>query len=391
MLIRVVFFSLFLSATVAHGKEPTRKLEKQKLATQLITSSPQQEARHMLLAMKMLSVPATFDHRARKNASASRIEQIALTGKYQKKDQHQKNQNKPSLDKHASDQVRDKPASTIKIHRSINRTKNKPKNKQAYCLGGNYRALAKKAKKYQASITRYSKKYGVSHALIKAIITAESCFNAKAVSPKGAQGLMQLMPPTAKRFGVKDSFNTDSNIKAGTNYLKFLLDYYEEDMLNVIAAYNAGEGTVDKYKGIPPYKETRQYVSKVAALYKLYSQGKGILTKASVSSLSPDLAKTIFIPRALPKSRFSPYKGRARNIEHGQCANRTGSRLRKTTRVEGGDGIWQRIYVVRHGDTLMRVMQRTGIHKNKIMQMNGLRSRSRLKAGQELLVWECRK
>jgi len=363
-----IFVIFFLCAGMIAQAEQTAG----KTARQIVTGSHQEE-QHMLLAMQMLTDPSTFNNKPRKKSSGSRIKQ------------------KVSSARGANNQLRDKPASSAKIISSLNRVKNKPGKKQTYCLGRDYQALAKKAEKYQASIVKYSKKYGVSQSLIKAIITAESCFNAKAVSPKGAQGLMQLMPPTAKRFGVTDSFNTDLNIKAGTNYLKFLLEYFEEDILHAIAAYNAGEGAVDKYKGIPPYKETRNYVTKVAALYKLYSQGNGVITRASVKKVSPTLAKTIFIPRALPRSRFSPYKGRARNIEHGQCANRTGSRLRKTTRVEGGNGIWQRIYIAQNGDTLMRVMQKTGVHKSKIMQMNGLRSRARLKAGQELLVWECRK
>ncbi len=272
----------------------------------------------------------------------------------------------------------------------------KKKSKKAltvnYCLGGSYDKLALRAKKYQKIISKYSQKYDVSESLIKAIITAESCFNNKAESPKGAQGLMQLMPATAKRFGTNDSFDSDQNIKAGTRYLKFLLAYYEEDFLNAIAAYNAGEGAVDKYKGIPPYNETRVYVSKVASLYKLFTQGGGKLTSGSVASThNKQLQESIFVPRAMPRSRFSPYKGRAKNISHGQCANRTSTRLKKSTQVEGGNGIWQRIYTARRGDTLTRVMQRTGIHKSKIAQMNGLRSRAKLKEGQRILVWECRK
>ncbi len=360
MFLRLFFISFLCAGQVAYGEEATRQSTSER-----ITGSHQQEQK-LLLSMQMLTDISTLYHQSQNEA-------------------------KRSHPKKTHSKIAKNTVSPGKYDRSLLRVTTKTGIKQTYCLGRDYEALAKKAKKYQASIVKYSRKYGVSESLIKAIITAESCFNAKAVSPKGAQGLMQLMPPTAKRFGVTDSFNTDLNIKAGTNYLKFLLEYFEEDILHAIAAYNAGEGAVDKYKGIPPYKETRQYVTKVAALYKLYSQGTGVLTKASVTKLSPGLAKTIFVPRALPKSRFSPYKDRARNIEHGQCANRTGTRLRKSTRVESGNGIWQRVYIVQKGDTLMRVMQKTGVHKHKIMQMNGLRSRARLKAGQELLVWECRK
>jgi len=268
----------------------------------------------------------------------------------------------------------------------------KAKKKLSYCLDGSYKKLAQKVKKHQKSITAYSRKYAVSESLIKAIITAESCFNERAVSPKGAHGLMQLMPATAKRFGVTDRFNADLNIKAGTRYLQFLLDYYEEDILNAIAAYNAGEGAVDKYKGIPPYNETKLYVRKVAALYKLYSQGGGQLNASLVSLLNDrSLKKSVFMPRAMYRSRFSPYRGRSKNITWGRCANRTSTHLKQSTKVQSGRGVWQRIYIAQRGDTLLRVMQKTGIHKNKIAQMNGLRSRAKLKPGQRLLVWECRK
>ena len=269
-----------------------------------------------------------------------------------------------------------------------------------YCLGGSYKALAKVTKKYEVPINKYSKKYGVSKALIKAVITAESCFNPRALSPKGAQGLMQLMPATAKRFGVTDRYNPDLNIKAGTNYLKFLLKYFKNDMIRVIAAYNAGEGAVNKYKGIPPYKETKNYVRKVATLYTLFSNGKGVLTaealkasllKINLPSTPEEIRRIIFVPRAMPSSRFSPYKNRLRNIARGNCANRTSTRLKKSTVVEGGDGIWQRIYNAKEGETLSQVMRKTGIHKLKIAQMNGIRPRTKLKMGQRLLVWECRK
>jgi len=261
--------------------------------------------------------------------------------------------------------------------------------KTSFCLGSNYDAFKKRTSKYDASINKYASKYGISTALIKSVITAESCFNPKAVSPKGAQGLMQLMPATAERFGVKDSFDTDANIRGGTRYLKFLLEYFEDDLLDAIAAYNAGEGTVKKYKGIPPYKETRQYVSKVSTLYKYYSkEGNETIYNDFKSG---DYAKTFFIPRAMPKSRFSPYKNRKRNISRGQCQNRTSTRIRQSTKVMSGNGVWQRIYTAKKGDTLTHITSKTGVHKRKLMQMNGLSSRARLKDGQEILVWECRK
>jgi len=285
--------------------------------------------------------------------------------------------------------IKRKTAKKPKITKKANVKKNHLKG--MVCLGGSYKKLVQRSQKYHQSIVKYSKKYDISVSLIKAIITAESCFNERALSPKGAQGLMQLMPPTAKRFGVKNSFNADANIQGGVRYLRYLLNYFDNDLLYVIAAYNAGEGAVDKYKGIPPYDETRKYTYKVAALYELYSQGDGIISTALLARAKRKLGASIFRPRAMPRSRYSPYKNRKRNIEYGHCAKPLSTRLRKSTRSKRGNGFRQRIYVAKRGDTLMRVMQKTGVHKLKLMQMNGLSSRARLKRGQRLLVWQCRK
>jgi soluble lytic murein transglycosylase-like protein len=101
------------------------------------------------------------------------------------------------------------------------------------------------------------------------MIRAESNYNSHAVSPKGAMGMMQLIPATAKRFGVANPFDTRENIEGGVKYLRFLLDYYKDDYPKAIAAYNAGENAVDKYHGIPPYAETQNYVLRVAGNLKV--------------------------------------------------------------------------------------------------------------------------
>jgi soluble lytic murein transglycosylase-like protein len=109
---------------------------------------------------------------------------------------------------------------------------------------------------------------GVDTYLARAIIQAESAFNYQARSRAGALGLMQLIPATAERFGVSDPFDPKQNIQGGVKYLRWLSDYYKGDLEKVVAAYNAGEGAVDRYKGIPPFKETRAYVPKVLGLYR---------------------------------------------------------------------------------------------------------------------------
>lgn len=121
---------------------------------------------------------------------------------------------------------------------------------------------------FNAIIDSAARKFGVNASLIRAVIHAESNFNQFARSPVGAQGLMQLMPATARRFGVTNSFDPDQNINAGTQYLSWLLKRFNGNEQLAIAGYNAGEGNIDKYRGIPPFKETRNYVVRVMGLYK---------------------------------------------------------------------------------------------------------------------------
>ena len=129
--------------------------------------------------------------------------------------------------------------------------------------------------------------YKVDAKLVLSIITAESNFKINAKSNADAHGLMQLIPATADRFNVKNAYNASQNIKGGVAYLRWLLSYFRGDVTLAVAAYNAGEGAVDKYKGIPPYKETRGYVKKVMALY----QTKRHDFDASITGASPALKK----------------------------------------------------------------------------------------------------
>jgi soluble lytic murein transglycosylase-like protein len=116
-------------------------------------------------------------------------------------------------------------------------------------------------------IFRAGQKEGVDPRFIHAVIKQESKYNPKAVSHVGAEGLMQMMPPTAKRFGLKDPFDATANVEAGTKYLKWLLKRFDGDVSLALAGYNAGEGSVDKYNGVPPYKETQNYVKKIVSNY----------------------------------------------------------------------------------------------------------------------------
>jgi len=120
---------------------------------------------------------------------------------------------------------------------------------------------------YGDEIRAASEHHGVSADLVAALVRHESAFDRYAVSHKGARGLMQLMPATAKRFGLRDDehFVAERNLDAGTKYLRWLLDRYEGDAVLALAAYNAGEGTVARYGGVPPFRETREYLKRIYA------------------------------------------------------------------------------------------------------------------------------
>jgi hypothetical protein len=131
--------------------------------------------------------------------------------------------------------------------------------------------LDRHAKLFKAA----AKATGVDDAWLRAIAHAESGFDAKAISPKGAQGVMQLMPAVATEYGVTDPFVPAQSIDAGARYMKSLLRRYHGDRTLAAAAYNAGIGTVARYKGVPPYAETRVYIDKVLTLYERYREAMG--------------------------------------------------------------------------------------------------------------------
>jgi len=129
-------------------------------------------------------------------------------------------------------------------------------------------------------VSEAADKHGVDSDFIQSVIRQESSGNAKAVSRAGARGLMQLMPGTAAQLGVKDSFSPEQNVHGGTQYLKELLERYNGDAVKALAAYNAGPAAVDRYKGVPPYRETRQYVQRIV---RDYNKSKASATKAKTA------------------------------------------------------------------------------------------------------------
>lgn len=118
-----------------------------------------------------------------------------------------------------------------------------------------------------AVVNRLAPGFGLDPQLVLAVIQVESAFRSDAVSPKDAAGLMQLIPATAERFAVSDVFDPEQNIRGGMRYLRWLLAYFQGDVTLAVAAYNAGEGAVDRFGGIPPYPETRNYVASIRRLY----------------------------------------------------------------------------------------------------------------------------
>lgn len=129
---------------------------------------------------------------------------------------------------------------------------------------------ARNPAEFEPIIASCSRQYGVDSALVKAVIHAESGYNPHAVSPKGAQGLMQLMPKTAQGLKVADTMNPSDNIRGGVRYLRFLLDTFNGNESLALAAYNSGMGSVAKYGGVPPFQETRNYVAKVLSYRNNY-------------------------------------------------------------------------------------------------------------------------
>jgi len=145
---------------------------------------------------------------------------------------------------------------------------------ESFDLDGYLSALSPAKRKIAALIRRHAERYGIDMRIALAIAMAESNLDAQAVSPKNAQGVMQLIPGTQERFGVTKPFDPESNIKGGLAYLRWLKARYAGDWERVAAAYNAGEGAVDRHDGIPPYRETQGYVRRVLFFAGFAGAGK---------------------------------------------------------------------------------------------------------------------
>lgn len=232
-----------------------------------------------------------------------------------------------------------------------------------------------KASQYRHVIQASAKRNRVNPNLIKAVITAETCFRPNAVSPKGAGGLMQLMPATAKRFGARSRFNPTQNIEAGTRYLRYLLDRYNNNMSLAVAAYNAGEGNVDKYgKRVPPFRETQKYTKQVMNAFGKLNGGVRHRNQYTVARAAVPEKKTV---------RISP-----RRVSGKSCQTMS-KQLHRATSHRDYKGKRTFYYKIRKRDTLSGISQSTGISVKTLKRFNRVKASS-LKPGKKLKVTECR-
>jgi len=171
--------------------------------------------------------------------------------------------------------------------------------------------VAEKAQGLPELITTMSDRYRLDPDLVNSVIRAESGFNAKAVSPKGAQGLMQLMPQTASKLGVTDAFDPRANVDGGARYLRALLEQYNFDLIKALAAYNAGPQRVEQYHGVPPYYETQAYISRIVRDFNRKKLGErktrtvknAIGHKTGKPTADGSLKRTALEPASQPASR----------------------------------------------------------------------------------------
>jgi soluble lytic murein transglycosylase-like protein len=161
--------------------------------------------------------------------------------------------------------VPERPAAVASVVRADPRTGRLVRSFVASAVPGRPRpkSASKAGSQLSGTVERIARQNQLSPQLIHSVIQVESNYDPYAVSPKGALGLMQLIPSTARRFGVSDVFDPADNIQGGARYLKYLLDLYKGDNALALAAYNAGEGAVSRYGGVPPFPETRDYVTRV--------------------------------------------------------------------------------------------------------------------------------
>lgn len=272
--------------------------------------------------------------------------------------------------------------------------------------------IRQKASAYQNLINAVSLEYGVSADLIKAVITAETCFRPTAVSHKGAYGLMQLMPATARRFGATDKSVTH-NVHAGTRYLRWLLERYNGSIYHAVAAYNSGEGTVDRHGWNVPYQETRRYLVQVLNAYRKLSNNRGQVLFTPNIAAAAQFQKASFVEDQLaaamaeaevdePEPIITGKRLRPQVIERvltpktvekrllPSCMTAS-KKLHRATSHKDKKGERSFFYTVKNNDSIDRISRVTGSSKIMIKRYNDMDTkRAIIKPGQVLKVSECR-
>lgn len=297
------------------------------------------------------------------------------------------------------------------------------------CADHSAKTLHSKARPYLAIITEAAKQHQVRPALIKAVITAESCFKNKAVSPKQAAGLMQLMPDTATRFGAQDVFDPEENIHAGARYLKFLLKRYKGSVIHAVAAYNAGEGRIPRNRPVHiSFRETRTYIHRVLTAYGKLENSKtkreqagelladwqqaeeqfranmasgagkpagnktGVaLKQASNKTETAKLEKAVFVRQAsiVPAAEKSlQTEDVANQSKLAACQDIPESVLR-LTRQQGNGRYRAFIYPARAGESLHRAADKLGVSVETIAGLNAIKDGGLPVPGYPLRVAEC--
>ncbi|WP_298607510.1 transglycosylase SLT domain-containing protein [uncultured Thiothrix sp.] len=271
--------------------------------------------------------------------------------------------------------------------------------------------IRQKASAYQNLINAVSLQYGVSADLIQAVITAETCFRPTAVSHKGAYGLMQLMPATARRFGATDKSVTH-NVHAGTRYLRWLLDRYDGSIYHAVAAYNSGEGTVDQYGWNVPYQETRRYLVQVLNAYrKLANRNSQVLFAPNLAAAAQFQRASLIEDQLYPVAAESEAEVtepvitgkylRSSSVERiltpksvekrllPSCKSAS-KKLNKSTSYKDKKGIRTFFYTVKDNDSIDRISKVTGSSKIMIKRYNDMEEkRAVIKPEQVLKVSEC--
>lgn len=267
--------------------------------------------------------------------------------------------------------------------------------------------IRQKASSYQNLINAVSMQYGVSVDLIQAVITAETCFRPTAVSHKGAYGLMQLMPATARRFGATDKSVTH-NVHAGTRYLRWLLDRYDGSVYHAVAAYNSGEGTVDRHGWNVPYQETRRYLVQVLNAYRKLSNNRGQVVFNPNRAAAAQFQRASFIQDQLDvtdeqieEPTITGKRLRSKSIERvltPQVAEKrllpscksASKKLSKSTSYKDKKGVRTFFYTVKSNDSIDRISRVTGSSKIMIKRYNDMENkRATIKPEQVLKVSEC--